>query len=114
MKKILLSALLFLVCVPFLYSQAIIDSIAAPGPGITGLAWDGAFLWVSSTRRDSIFQVDPANGTIISGIAFAIEDDYGGLAWDEDSSLWIANRDSIFQLDPVTGALLGAYLAPGC
>lgn len=97
-----------------LQAQAVIDSIAAPGPGVTGLAWDGAYLWVSSTRRDSIFQLDASTGTIISAIPFDIEDDYGGLAWDEDSTIWIANKDSIFKLDPATGEVLSGYHAPGC
>lgn len=101
-------------CGALLEAQAIVDSIAAPGPGVTGLTWDGAYLWVSSTRRDSIFQIDPVTGMIISGVAFDIQDEYGGLAWDEDSALWIANRDSIHKLDPETGDVLAGYHAPGC
>ena len=97
-----------------LQAQAVIDSIQAPGPGITGLAWDGAYLWVASTRRDSIFQMDASTGAIVSAIPFDIEDEYGGLAWDEDSTLWIANKDSIFELDPATGEVLSGYHAPGC
>lgn len=112
--KIILLPLLVLLCGSMLYGQAIIDSLAGPGPGVTGLAWDGSYLWVSGTRRDSIFQMDPVTGMIISGIAFDIEDEYGGLAWDEDSSLWIANKDSVFKLDPVTGDVLAGYHAPGC
>jgi hypothetical protein len=108
------SVLVIIICCAQLQAQAIVDSIAAPGPGITGLAWDGSYLWVSSTRRDSIFRVDPQTGAIVSAIPFAIEDEYGGLAWDEDSSLWIANKDSIFKLDPLTGTVLSGYHAPGC
>jgi streptogramin lyase len=114
LKRIALTAFVLLMGALQLHSQAIIDSIAGPGPGITGLAWDGAYLWVSSTRRDSVFQISPETGAVVSGFGFEIEDDYGGLAWGEDASLWIANRDSIYQLDPETGEVLAGFLAPGC
>lgn len=114
MSKGAVTVLFVLLFASALAAQAIVDSVALPVTAVTGLAWDGTCLWASIPRRDSIFRVDPATGMIVSGIAFSIEDDYGGLAWDEDGSLWIANKDSIFKLDPQTGEVMEGHRAPGC
>ena len=114
MKRVVLTELVLFTAVFALNAQALVDSIPGPGPGITGLTWDGACLWVSSTRRDSVFQIDPETGAVVSGFGFDIEDDYGGLAWGEDGSIWLANRDSVFQFDPETGEVIAGFLAPGC
>jgi len=97
-----------------LYSQQIINTFDAPGPDARGLAWDGSYLWLADSRTDSIYRINPDDGSILSSIYFDIYEDYGGLAWDEDTSLWLANKDSIFNLNPETGVIIKSFFRPGC
>ncbi|MCK4576050.1 hypothetical protein KAU34_06560 [candidate division WOR-3 bacterium] len=115
MFKILALLLITSIMLPsFLCSQQIIASFPTPGQEARGLTWDGSHIWIADARLDSIYKINPDNGYILSRIYFAILDEYGGLAWDEDSSIWIGNKDSLYNLDPETGGIIKAFMAPGC
>jgi len=95
----------------------IVGSIPAPGESIGGLAWDGSALWCLDEDEARIFQVSPADGSILHEIpspSYGEEDpNDGGLAWD-GSYLWTATYTEglIFQIDPGSGAIQREYLMP--
>lgn len=116
MKSLNIFLVLFLLLLYFdcAFPQAVIKSIPAPGLDSRGLAWDGSHIWIADSRMDSVYQILVENGSVTSKFYFDILEDYGGLAWAEDSTLWLANGDSIFNLDPLTGHILKGFMAPGC
>ncbi len=80
---------------------------------ISGLAWDGEHLWITSEGAEKIVAVDPESGAITREIPFPIAAT-GGSAWD-GTSLWqlaYAER-KIYQIDRDSGTIRGSIKAPG-
>jgi len=101
-----------------------VGGFAAPGPDPTGLAWDGAYLWITDSTAGYIYQLDK-DGTQVGGFASPAPSPRG-LDWD-GAYLWNADNtaDYIYQLktdgtqvagfppigpDPTGLAWDGAYL----
>jgi glutamine cyclotransferase len=82
--------------------------------GNRGLAWDGTYLWFTDafTSPDSINQIDPADGTVISTIP-APAGVVNGLTWD-GTNLWMSdsNTDLIYKIDPSDGTVLDSFASP--
>ncbi len=93
--------------------QAIVRSIPAPGPEPRGLAWDGNALWVADAELDSVFRVDPVDGTVLHSFYFYTDFWYGGLTWSIDDNLWLSNGASIYLLMPSTGDVKYVLPCPG-
>ncbi|MBN1322428.1 MAG: right-handed parallel beta-helix repeat-containing protein [Methanotrichaceae archaeon] len=68
---------------------SILSHFTAPGPGSSGLAWDGAHLWIADAGDDMIYQLDNTGKVLMS---------FGspgpspiGLAWEEIPTSTSAN-----------------------
>ncbi|MEW5825745.1 MAG: PKD domain-containing protein [Candidatus Bipolaricaulota bacterium] len=46
--------------------EGIVATLSAPGPDPTGLAYDGAWLWISDASTRRIYKVRPADGYVLS------------------------------------------------
>jgi hypothetical protein len=97
------------------YGQSVINAINAPA-NASGLAWDGNYLWCGAygVNGDTIFKLDPTNGTILKKIRWMQSADSYGLTFDQ-GYLWvndhISGTDSLFQIDTITGARINALPA---
>ncbi len=82
-----------------------VPTISFPSPGTcpTGLAWDGAALWVADRKTDLLYRLDPSTGSTLGRIE-APGFHPAGLAWD-GSRLWCLDQGEklIYRLDPSTG-----------
>ena len=89
-------------------------SLASPSTGPTGLTYADGYLWSADEDTDTIYKLDPVDGSV--------EDSFPapgscptGLAWDDDGYLWCADScsDTIYRIDPSGGAVLDSFPAPG-
>jgi hypothetical protein len=74
-----------------------------------GLAWDGNYLWVLTTPKEAIIQIDPDTGEILRTIP-APCDGPRGLTWDGEA-LWVndAKTDRLYRVSPKDGSILGYH-----
>ncbi len=95
------------------------------GSGVTGLAWDGKYLWVATSCKTTvsyhkvhefkqILQIDPDTGTLINSIT---PENYGiylyGLAWD-GKYFWCSDEYShLNKIDPSSGNVISWFYGPG-
>ncbi len=99
----------------FLFAQSVINAITAP-LNASGLAWDGNYLWCGAygINGDTIFKLDPDDGTILKKIRWMQDADSYGLTFGQ-GDLWvndhISGTDSIFRIDTITGARIHAIPA---
>lgn len=63
----------------------IVDELPAPGPGPTGLAWDGEHLWNADFRSGRLYCLEPATGAVVDSLL--CPGVLSGLAWDGER-LW--------------------------
>jgi outer membrane protein assembly factor BamB len=91
----------------------VLRSIAAPGPGCSGLAWADGSLWVGQYHERTIHRLDPRTGALlqtlrsdrfVTGVTFA-----DGLLWH---GTW-EGRSDLRALDPATGEVLARLTLPG-
>jgi DNA-binding beta-propeller fold protein YncE len=93
-------------------SQTVVDSLPAPGSQTRGLAWDGTHLW-NADANDTVYQIDPSTGAVVSSFYFVIDAAYGGITWSQDDNLWIANGNYIYKVNPTTGDIVYDFHCPG-
>ena len=107
--------IVFLLLVHFLAAQGVINAITAPS-NASGLAWDGNYLWCGAygINGDTIYKLDPADGTVLKRLRWRQSADAFGLAFDQ-GDLWVNDHltgtDSIFRIDTITGARITAIPA---
>jgi len=107
--KYLISILSFLVASAYsIEGQQITDSFPSPGDEPRGLAWDGEYLWCADAGTDSVYKLDPSDGTIVYSFSFSIGSSYGGITWD-DGNIWIANGGNVYEVNPSTGQSLSYF-----
>jgi len=91
----------------------VIKSFPTPRTCSTGVAWDGSSLWVADRKCDTLYQLDPTNGSIKNTIS---SPGYWpmGLAWD-GKYLWNSDlgEGMIYQIDPRNGLTLKSIPSPG-
>jgi streptogramin lyase len=110
--KHMILAFLFITVLPHsIKGQQIINLFSSPGNESRGLAWDGEYLWCADAGTDSVYKLNPVDGTILSSFPFSIGSSYGGMTWSDDNNIWIANGSRIYKLDPTTGNTLTSF---GC
>ena len=90
----------------------VVATIPTPGKTPTGLTFDGKSLWVADRLADSLYALNPVDGTIQKAIpspSFAT----AGLAWD-GNSLWIVDEEEgrIYELDVESGITLRSIESP--
>ena len=96
------------ILVSSIHGQGVINAITAPD-NASGLAWDGNYLWCGAygVNGDTIFKLDPVNGTILKKLRWQQSADSYGLTFDQ-GDLWvndhISGTDSIWRIDTITGA----------
>ena len=93
--------------------QTIDRSIPTPGPESRGLAWDGKNLWVADSELDSVFQVDPMDGSVLHSFYYYLDSSYGGMTWNTDGNLWFSGGAAIYPLAPSTGDIKYVLPCPG-
>jgi len=95
--------------------QMLVDSFPSPGGEPRGLAWDGAHLWCADAQTDSLYELEVSTGGVVSRFAslYAIQDEYGGITWGDDSTIWLANGSRVYQFNPVTGGIVCSFSCPG-
>ncbi len=93
------------------------------GEDLRGVAWDGSALWVyswrfGSTDVDQIYQVDPADGSVLTTLdtPFASNNYVGGMTW-HGGALWVSryypdDPTLLYELDPATGEILSSIPSP--
>lgn len=81
----------------------VLSSIPAPGPCITGLAWDGKNLWAVDHKTDLLYKIDEKTGKVLHTIS---SPGYrpAGLAWD-GRHLWNADtlQNKLYRLNISSG-----------
>jgi sugar lactone lactonase YvrE len=94
------------------YPGAVIDSLEAPHPCPTGLAFDGHYLWAADHKADRIVCLDPEDGSVLREIPSPGHWPMG-LAWD-GTHLWNADlrQKKIFRIDPQDGSILETMYSP--
>lgn len=92
-------------------SSEVAVSFLSPGPSPCGLAWDGSYLWVADDSTDTIYKLDPANGTVLESLPTP-GDQPRGLTWD-GSHFWTADQATrmVYKLD-AEGTVLADVEAP--
>ncbi len=105
--------ILFVLILPHIYAQSVIKTITAP-VNASGLCWDGEYLWCGAygINGDTIYKINPADGTILKKIRWRQNADCYGLAYD-NGNLWVSEHisgaiDSIFLIDTISGARINA------
>lgn len=91
----------------------VLNTIAAPGQSVSGLAWAEGSLWVGSYRDRSIHQLDPQTGTVLK----TIESDrfVTGVTWVGDElwhGCWENEESELRRIDPATGEGLESVKMP--
>ena len=103
---------LFLTGIVLADSTTVIMSFPAPAPDPQGLAWDGEFLWVADDSTDSLYKIDPEDGSIVSSFPTPGSKPRG-LTWD-GNHLWCADTksDTIYKLDTNYASVISSIPAP--
>ncbi|MDD5296923.1 MAG: fibronectin type III domain-containing protein [Rhodocyclaceae bacterium] len=79
---------------------------------VSGIAWDGTYLWVADTSNRAIRKLDPATGAVTS-LAVQITDPRGtfnpliapkGITSD-NANLYVTDQHSIYQISKTTGVV---------
>jgi glutamine cyclotransferase len=91
----------------------VIDSFPSPDTAPFGLEWINGKLWHSDLRTQTIYQLDPNNGSVLR--SFYAPDQWSkDLAFDGSYLFVCGNYQSaIYKIDTINGSLIGSFLAPG-
>lgn len=96
-------------------SCQVVYTIPSPvSEGVGGLAWDGSHLWCCPEQSGQIYELDPADGSVISVIpapSYGEPDpNAAGLAWD-GQYLWHTDygHQALYKLDPTDGSIVTTY-----
>jgi len=117
--KLLLIAI-FVLCVfapQVLEAQEIIDVNLADQfhydfpSEITGLTYDGSYLWMYETYCDSLIALDLNSGAKIFGFPSMIETAITGLAYDGEN-FWVSAELYLFQISYEDGSLITSFHVP--
>jgi streptogramin lyase len=89
----------------------IILQFPSPGSSPSDLAWDGAHLWLADDGTDTVYKLDPSDGTVLS--SFTSPGSPRGLVWN-GTQLWHSDNGTrqLYRVDRATGAVLSAIDAP--
>jgi transglutaminase-like putative cysteine protease/DNA-binding beta-propeller fold protein YncE len=115
-RKIIFCLILSLFVIPVTgvsaYTGEVDTFFTTPGPCPTGLVFCGKNLWVADRKTDSIYAVNPEDGSVTKTIS-APGYQPVGLAWD-GKYLWCLDNEEnlIFKIDPQTGIALKTISAP--
>jgi outer membrane protein assembly factor BamB len=72
-------------------------TIPSPGLNISGLAWDGSYLWALDDSTDSIYQLDSSTGEVMFSTKLHTEKPKG-LAWNGKNMLFSGLDNKIFEM----------------
>ncbi len=94
-------------------AKAIVRTLDAPDTNISGLAWGDGSLWALDAVTDSVFELDPETGEILSSFYFQHTTNIvpTGLAYSETHNLvlcggWYTTTGYVFKYTP-TGIYQG-------
>jgi len=90
----------------------ILSSFPTPGPSPQGLGWDGAFLYLSDDSTDTIYKIDPNDGSVI--VAFPSPGPEPKGLTSDTTHIWSLDDSlrCIYQLDKETGAVIDSLSLP--
>lgn len=66
MRKI---SMLVVTAIVGLQAARVVQSFEAPGEEVSGLTFDGDYLWASCNEPDSLYKLDPETGTVVASFA---------------------------------------------
>jgi hypothetical protein len=89
----------------------VVNSFSTPASGFLGLEWVDGYLWAASSSNDTLYRLDPTNGTILETLPVPGLHTVG-LAWD-GTAFWVSDTsaDSIAKVD-TSGTVLLTFPAP--
>ncbi|MHA1278149.1 MAG: hypothetical protein ACTSQ8_13250 [Candidatus Helarchaeota archaeon] len=92
----------------------IISSIEVPitSQYMSGLAWDGSYLWAAQEVPNALLRINPKTGTVLDN--FTIAEDPSGICY-YDGLIWgvIWNENKIYAYDPTDGRIREVFNNPG-
>ncbi|UCC29440.1 MAG: hypothetical protein JSU86_14705 [Phycisphaerales bacterium] len=90
----------------------IILQFSSPGSSPCDLAWDGTHLWLADDGTDTIYKLDPSDGSVLSSFQ-SPGSQPRGMIWD-GTHLWHSDNGTrkLYKLDRATGVVLSAIDAP--
>ena len=88
----------------------IISAFPTPGPNPNGLAWDGAYLWVGDAATDSIYKLDPKDGSVILSFPSPTTEPRG-LTWDGSRLILVDDHDVKIHFLSSSGESIGSVLS---
>jgi len=82
----------------------VIASFPTPGSSPQGLAWDGEYIWMSDDSTDTIYKLDPWDGSVL--LSFASPGPKSISMTSDTTSIWCLDDSLryIYKLDKETGA----------
>lgn len=93
--------------------QSAMSVLSATGESVSGLAYDGRWLWVTLDGKPVIWRMDPASGQVSLTLSFATGDT-GGSAWDGRWLWQLAYLDKqIHRVDLASGRTTATIPSPG-
>ena len=94
-------------------SGALVRTLSPPFPGTTGVASDGADLWVCGEGSSDVYRINVINGDIQKRLSLQ----RGSFTACEyaQGSLWLADSlsNKILRVDPETAEVIGSFGNPG-
>ncbi len=93
--------------------QFVVTSFPVPTGYATGLAWDGASLWLcDGVSAGVIYRLSPADGTVLDSYDIGVYKLRGMTMGD--GFLWVASweTEAIYKLVPATGQIVHSFPAP--
>jgi hypothetical protein len=90
-----------------------VDSIPAPDTTPFGLAHDGQHLWNVSLLGQEVYELDPANGSVLK--SFPGPDQWCKGACFDGQYLWVTGnyQSRVYKVDTASGATVLSFYSPG-
>jgi hypothetical protein len=93
-----------------------LKEFSCPGSGdVSGLAWDGVFLWALAFTGQTLYRLDPESGKVLGSIPLPVKT---GKVYDVTylhGAFWgvyYGGDQKVYKFDPKTGAVLHSFAAP--
>ena len=93
----------------------VLKTLPSPGAAPAGLAYDGTYLWNVDWMDNTVYKLNPVDGTVISSFTSPTTGGRAyGLTWD-GVALWMVDwvDDTIYQVNSSDGVVIKSFPAPG-
>jgi hypothetical protein len=114
------SVVLLFALVALVAAKSIVLTLTAPDGGISGLAWGGGNLWAVDEVSDTVYELDPNSGAVISSFGLTNPSTIfpTGLAYSETQNMilvgfWDNGTNGYVYKYTYTGGFLGSVTMCG-